>query len=530
MNNKNNRDELIWVLVCAAVVIVASSVPYIWGVLVAPPGYTFLGLTHNIDDGAVYLSWMRQIADGKLTYINMFTDEPVKARQFNLLFLIMGTFARVTHIPLIWVYHIFRVVLGIALVLMVWQFSKLVLESSEDRKWLAMIVCFSSGIGWLFPEYGAPIGPVDNWQPEAVTFLSIYLNPLFLSGIVLMLLSLYFLVLAHRTGHLLYSLVAGLFMLLLGNVHTYDLVTVAVVWLGYLLVVAILERRIPYRAILGSILAGVFAVPSVAYQFHLYRIDEVFQARVNSPAPSPPIWSFLAGYGLILMIAIYGVVIVVRKRDWKMILPVVWSMVGFAVPYIPVAQQRKLVMGLHIPLSMLCVYALSYGLQKIPQFMRWVIVCTVLLFSVNSNFAFLARDILLLTDGRTVTHYVPYMTHSEMAAMRWLAQNGSWHDTVFAPPTFALFTPALGRHRVYYGHWSETPDYPGKIREWIAFADEYASHDVRVAILRKTRARYCVSTLEAQFKPEGHLARIMRPVFSQDDVVIYELNVPGKEK
>ncbi|MGQ9456282.1 MAG: hypothetical protein ACUVRS_00875 [Armatimonadota bacterium] len=529
MNNRNSRDELVWVLVCAVMAVAASSVPYIWGVLETPSGYTFLGFTHNIDDGAVYLSWMRQIADGKLTYINMFTNESVKARQFNLLFLIMGTFARVTHIQVIWVYHIFRAVLGLSVVLMVWQFSKLVLRSSEERKWVAIFVCFSSGAGWLFTEYGAPSGPVDNWQPEAITFLSIYLNPLFLSGIVLMLLSLYFLVLAHRTNRLLYSLAAGLFMLLLGNVHTYDLLTVAVVWLGYVFVMALLERRIPCRAILNSVIAGMFAIPSVYYQFHLYKIDEVFRARVNSPAPSPPIWSFLAGYGLVLMLAICGVVTVIQKRDRNMILPAVWSVVGFAVPYIPVAQQRKLIMGLHIPLSMMCVYALSCGLQKVPQIVRWVIICTVLLFSVNSNFAFLARDIFLLGCGRTVTHYVPHMTHSEMAAMRWLAQNGAWQDTVFAPPTFALFVPALGRHRVYYGHWSETPDYPGKISEWIAFADEYASQDLRIAILRRTRACYFVSTPEANFEPEGRLARMMRPVFSEGNVVIYELNLPDEE-
>ena len=55
--------------------------------------FSFLGLTHNIDDGAVYLSWMRQSADGHFFIRNLFTNEPQVARQFNLLFLVMGGLA-----------------------------------------------------------------------------------------------------------------------------------------------------------------------------------------------------------------------------------------------------------------------------------------------------------------------------------------------------------------------------------------------------------------------------------------------------
>ena len=53
--------------------------------------------------------------------------------------------------------------------------------------------------------------------------------------------------------------------------------------------------------------------------------------------------------------------------------------------------------------------------------------------------------------------------------MRYLRKHSAPSDTIFAPPTFALFTPAFTGRPVYYGHWSETPDYSVKLMEWFGF-------------------------------------------------------------
>jgi hypothetical protein len=176
--NTSGRSEFRWVLAWAVAITLLASVPYLWGVWVAPPDYRFLGLTHNIDDGAVYLSWMRQVADGRLTFVNLFTNEPVTAQQFNVLIVLMGWFARLTHVPLIWVFHLFRVLLGVGLIVAIWKLSKLFLDDPNERRLLVPLVGLSAGIGWLIPNAQAPTGSVDLWQPEAITFLSIYLNPL----------------------------------------------------------------------------------------------------------------------------------------------------------------------------------------------------------------------------------------------------------------------------------------------------------------------------------------------------------------
>ena len=537
MNTNGSRSEFKWVLTWAVAIVLLSSIPYLWGIWVTPPGEHFLGLTHNIDDGAVYLSWMRQVADGHITFRNLFSNEPTTARQFNVLILLMGSLARLTGLQLVTVFHIFRIGLGVLLILAVWKFSKLFLESPNERRLVIPLVGLSAGIGWLMPGSQAPTGPVDNWQPEAITFLSIYLNPLFLAGLILMIGSFYWLVLAQRTGQARHAVCAGLSMLLLGNIHTYDVVTVACIWTAYLIVLAAIERRFPTRTVLLSALAALMAVPSLAYQLHLYRIDEVFRARANSPTPSPPIYSFLAGYGLVLVGALAGAaMIVVRRRSspgsplstlHSPLLLLVWSILGFALPYIPVAQQRKLVMGLHIPLCILCAYGLTRLLRGLPRSVGHGLLLAFLLFTVGSNTGFLSQDINLLWIGRTVTIYSPFIGASELAAMRLIRRDADPRHAVFAPPTFALFTPALTGHEVYYGHWSETPDYADKLREWAEFVNRTAPLDYRKGVLRRARSRYYVSVSTETLPPAELVGHGVYPVYRAGQTEVFEIRLPA---
>ena len=522
MTKTDAQRERNWVLLWAVAIVLLASVPYFWGLAITPEGHSFLGLTYNIDDGAVYLSWMRQAADGHFFTRDLFTNQAPPGRQFNVLFLLMGNLSAITCIPLIWMFHVFRVLLGVGLIFAVWQFSKLFIEEPGARRLLIPLVGLSAGVGWLIPGAQMPTGSVDVWQPEAITFLSIYLNPLFLAGLILMLGSLYFLTLAHRTGRATYAAYAGVSLLLLGNIHTYDVLTVTCVWVAYLVVLAVVERRFPVRTVLLSALAALIAVPSVAYQFYLFQTDQIFRARANTPINSPPIWSFFAGYGLVLLGAVVGAVMSIaaarRTRSFNIqhstfnsLLLIVWSIVGFAIPYIPIAQQRKLIMGLHIPLCILCAYALSHLLARAPRSVARGLTLAFILFASGSTVSFLSRDINLLMVGDTAPNYSPFISSQELSAMCYLRENMTSADTVFAPPSFALFTPAFTGRQVYYGHWSETPDYGQKRSWWAAFVARRTPTGLRTAILRETDASYYVSVNDLTLPPpdfaQAHLER-----------------------
>lgn len=523
--NKTERSELRWVIAWAIVIVLLASLPYLWGMFITPPGYSFTGLTHNIDDGAVYLSWMRQAADGHFFIRNLFTNEPQPTRQFNLLFLVMGWFAAILHLPLILVFHLFRIVLGFALILGIWQFSKLFLDDVRQRKLLVPLVGLSAGIGWWISGAKAPTGSVDVWQPEAITFLSIYLNPLFLAGLLLMLGSFYWLELARREGSVRYAIFAGVHLLVLGNVHTYDVLTVACIWASYIIVLCVAEKRFPTKIIGLSAIAAVIAAPSVAYQFYVYSIDPIYRARANSPIPSPSILSYLEGYGLVLAGAVIAVLMLLFNRksvikNRKFALLVVWSIVGFVVPYIPIAQQRKLVMGLHIPQCILCAYALSVLLSRLSGALSRIVFVGLIILMAGSNVRFISNDMKLLNNGRTVTHYSPYISTSELAAMRYFCEHKKPSDTILAPPLFSLFAPAMTGHQVYYGHWSETQEYADKFSNWVSFIDPSVPFVDKLNTLSESGATYYVSTTQETLPPK---LSPLKAVFSNGSVTIFRV-------
>ncbi len=533
MLDKVKYSEFKWVLIWAIIIVLLSSLPYIWGYFITPSGYSFTGLTHNIDDGAVYLSWMRQAADGHFFQRNLFSSEPQPARQFNLLFLAMGWCAAIGHLPLIVIFHLFRIVLGIALILCLWQFSKLFLFDEASRRVFIPLVGLSAGIGWMFPNASAPTGPVDIWQPEAITFLSIYLNPLFLAGLLLMVGALYWLELARRESRPRYAAYAGLHLLLLGNVHTYDVLTVACVWLGLLIFQFISKqsRSELFRTVKLSALAAIIAAPSTAYQFWVYAGDPIYRARANTPISSPSLASYILGYGLVLIGAIAATVWIFKKcKQYKptVSLPIVWSVVGFAIPYIPIAQQRKLVMGLHIPLCILCAYAICLLLTKLPRTLSRVILALIIAVTAISNVIFTVNDMTLLTQGRTVTHYPAYLTDHQLAAMRYLRKHAAPGDTIFAPPTFSLFVPAYTGDQVYYGHWSETPEYSRKLADWATLSYITVSDGCWIDIVANAIKRGYYVSEHPGFDIRPALANQFTPCFTSGDVKIYGFRPAGK--
>ena len=525
--SRPERSELRWVILWAVAIVLLASVPYLYGMRAAPSGFRFLGLTQNIDDGAVYLSWTRQVADGHFFTRNLFTNDAQSGRQINILFLLMGGFARLTGVSCLAAYHIFRVLLGIGLLYMIYRFAALSLTERRERLLLIPLVGLSSGIGWLIPNVRAPIGSVDVWQPEAITFLSIYLNPLFLAGLILMLASFHTLLLAEKTGRARYAVGAGVCLLLLGNVHSYDVLTVACVWAAYAVVRAVMDRRLPGRTIALSLLAALIAFPAIAYQIYIYRIDEVFRLRANTPTPSPPIWSFFEGYGFVLLAAIAGAALwLSANRKSKISNPksllIVWAVVGFAVPYIPIAQQRKLIMGLHIPLCILAVVAISYAAKRLNAFYAVCLCAAVVLLTFQSNARFLTLDLTLLSRSRTVTRYTPFMSADQIGAMEFLGRHTRPGDTILCSPQLALFVPAYADRQVYYGHWSETPDYEAKLAEWMDLTSESVPIEDKLDILAASRADYVVFDWPEAAEPLLAGARL-RKIASYGQTSIYEV-------
>ena len=556
----------------ALAVVFITSLPYLFGWFLQgarPELGRFSWLAFNLDDGCVYLSWLRQADDGSFFQRNLFTTEPQIGRQVNLFFFALGTIARILHLPPIAVWHAARVVLGILLLGLVYRLLQRTIRDQRARTAAFLLVCFSAGLGWLpglWHEAGIT-GAVDVWQPEAITFLSIYLNPLFVMAQVLMVSTMLCLLRAHDEWPSARPVwAAALCGFLLGNIHTYDVITLAAVWGVFLAIMMLRNRRLDAAWLIPALVTAIATAVSTGYTAYLLYAERVFAQRAEVPTLSAPIENTALGYGLVLLLAVVGVAYCLAPRAGfgssagactsdGMWLFCVWAIVGFALPYAPFPFQRKLLMGEHLPLAALA----GVGIRRLLGFAQGrtfaALLGSLVVLTSLTNVRFLLRDAAAFAQDRAQSGIQrPYMYAGEVAALDWIQRNAPkgvpiqplpWitltpeGKVAIADTTVAAFAPGLTGHPVNAGHWGETPDFPEAIGRWRQFLLPNTTDDMRVQLLRATGVRYVLFTqkhaeiadpgddrLLTVFRshPPGYLRFI--PEASNSDADVYAVVLP----
>ena len=141
-----------WMLAVSAILISLTILPYI-------VAYSYQGKSplfgwycwflFNIADQGVYLSWMRQYADGAWFQLNLFTTQPQPGYLVNIFFLVLGKVARYTHLPLPLVYHTPRVLASLVFLRFVWRLAAMFIEDGDARRMAFLTVALSAGLGWV---------------------------------------------------------------------------------------------------------------------------------------------------------------------------------------------------------------------------------------------------------------------------------------------------------------------------------------------------------------------------------------------
>jgi hypothetical protein len=501
--------------------------PYLfgWSLQGANPSRAVFGwLGYNLDDSNVYLSWMRQVADGGFFQRNLFTTEPQSGHQFSFFILLLGWFARLTSLPLIFVYHLARTVFGLLMLMTVWRGLECWVASRRTRRFSFLTVCFGAGLGWL-PGLWHPSGissPTDVWQPETVTFLCLYLSPLFCASLWLMLEVLIGLWRADE-GERRGVMRAGAAAFILGNIHTYDILTLGAVW-GAWLLVRLVHGKAGFAEVRNAVTVGFFAGLSTAYMFWLLKSEVVFAKRAAVPTLSGPLHLYLLGMGLLLPLAALGMRSGMRGQDAQTDEPSIlrrptvflglWAVVNLLVAYAPVAFQRKMAMGIHLPVAILAGVGLAWLLRRMND--RRVnlaaLCCTALLFITNARF--MLRDAANAADNLAQTRqHRTYLFAGEVEALKWLRANTPqgtpiqplpWISRtedgrfVMSDSTVAVFAPGITGRPVHAGHWGETPDYGGAVSRWSRFLQPMTEDSWRHELVRAAGVKYLVLTQIAE--------------------------------
>jgi hypothetical protein len=540
-----SSEELRLAILVAIVVLAIAFLPYALGYLLPAPGWEFSGVVMNFEDSHGYLAKMRQGAEGSLLYHIPFTSEEHEGAFVGGFFLVLGWICAITGLPVIWMWHLSRVFFGFLLLLAAYVFIAFLLEDRKQRLVAYLLASISAGFGWVvllsgrFSILGFDL--IDFKMPEAHIFFTLLTFPHFALGATLLLAIFCFCMLLHRTQRWRYAVLTGLAGLMLAIVHPYNLLIVAVSLGIWLLIITWRERRLPLRELAGPLILGLMAIPVFAYYLWVFASNPAFGAWADqSGSPSPHPLHYLIAYGPLLLLALPAMVDKARKADSDSLLPLLWVVAVALLVYAPLKQQRRMVEGVHVPLSILATAGLySYYLPRwersstlrrlislrrqaySPRRLRNFIVFLVLVATVPSNLYIVAS-----LAATTVQHPYPFFhEQAENEALEWLAQETAPSDTVLGSYGTGSYIPALINHRVFAGYWAET----AQCREKIGMLDRFFQKETpdiwRVGLLKEYDIAYVFygprEELLGGFDPthSDHLS----PVFDNDLITIYRV-------
>jgi hypothetical protein len=483
MSARERRNAAYWALAIATML----SLPYLFAWGITPPERAFLGLIWNPDEPNVYYSWMRQAADGRLFLQDLFTTEPQAGRFTNVFFLALGWVAAVTRLPVPWVYALARFGCAAFLYYSLWVFVARRGGSPPLRRAAVVLGATASGLGWLVAmlapgglipagvscvDVGLASGAAGRvteglMMPEANTLASALLLPLFSFSMALLLWLVDLGARAMEGPDLKAALGAGLLGLLLGSIHTYDVIPMHLL-LGLLALFWAVRGR-SVRPLLAYVIFAAVSVPTLLYQVWVFGADEVFRQKAVTVTASPSPLSYAVSFGIPLGLALCGLVLVARRREARWLPVAAWLVLGLAVAFLPgLSFQRKMIEGTHLPMVILAAVTLVRWLpmarrRTLAGYRRRAVAWTMVAATAcapSSAYFLGARCLATVAENNQSRQQVlmpPYtLSRDDLAAARWLREHARRDDAILCLPFLGSYLPGLTGRKVYIGHWAET--------------------------------------------------------------------------
>lgn len=485
-----SRKERRWVFSWTFVIVGLTCLPYLAAWQLAPADTHYTGLLLNHYDGASYYAKMQQGARGDWRFHLAFTPEPHDGVFIFVFYLALGHLSTALGLSIPWVYHLARAAAGVFFLLVAYRFIAHVFDRLAVRRAAFLLLGFSSGLGWLL----APLGltTADLWVAEGFTFLSILANPHFPLAIGLMLLVSLVALQTHgqRSTALRLAAAAGL-GLLLALVQPFAVPVVLIVLAVYLVGLTFHDRRLPWGQAAVVVLAAAGAAPIMLYDLYVYRTNPALAAwSAQNLTPSLPPWNYGLGYGLVLLLALGGIIIAARRRAPTDLFLLAWAGSVALLLYVPFALQRRFITGLHVPLSLLAAIGLARLVwPRISARRRGLITGLLVGLTALTNVLVPLVAVAGVAQGRPPL----VMSRDVAAACTWLADHTAWTETVLAPADVGQFIPAWAGNRVVYGHPFETIDAEAKEAEVEHFYSAAATADQRRALLDRYGVRYVLA-------------------------------------
>ena len=521
-----------FVLLWSFFIIAISSAPLIYGYCHTPSEWHFMGYTANPEDTNQYLAWIEQARRGHWLFENPYAIESHRRIFFHPLFLILGKLAAAFDLSNITVYQACRVLSGFFMLLVCYRFICYFFKDKNTQFLSFLIVSTSGGLCWLNwfdPNWGSRGSFLfsSTFRPAISTFWSLYLYPLFSLSIILLLLCLLSFQKFMQSEKYLFSIYSGLFLLLLVQLHPFDmLIPVGVLFLQIVLL-SIKQGHIKWKWIIGYVLMCIIVSPYIAYLKFILMKDPVFNHWSQMAVWPPSFIEYIFMYGFLWIFAGFAIPALIRNISIKTAFLLSWLIlipIMVCLPIKPPNIATRLIEGYHVLLGMLTAMALCKVISKIR-----VMVCCKNLLMVGILVSLSLGNAWILIRDMKVINQVPvdYYMHEEIKqGMDWLKEKTHPDDAVLAYEIMGLLIPANTGNRVFFGHLAQTLNYFEKKGMVERYFSDKPSESERNNFLRSWQISYVFySPIErylGTYNPDNSLC--LKSVFKNRLITIYKFD------
>ncbi|MEA3272767.1 MAG: hypothetical protein U9P90_03815 [Patescibacteria group bacterium] len=486
MKTKNQvfikQNEWIFVVIMSVIMAVITTAPYLYGYFTAPEDKVFTGVSFlSITDTPVYYSYIEQVKAGNFLFENLFTSEPTNIRNLNILWLDVGMFARIFHLPTPIAFQIYRIICIFLFLVVLYLFISRFFEKRKQRFFCFTFALFASGVGGLAAPFIKPYlsagyyhWPMDLWVTESNIFLTLYQSPHFIVSLGLMLLSIIFVL----KNNLKMSFLSGLCLLFLFQFHPYYAPFLYVLFGVYLL-----WRGKP----LNFLPIFLISLPSVLYHAYLLNFDfPTFVRAMQTQTLTTEWWLTLISYGFLLVFAVWSAIQNFKKEKYQFL--ILWMIIGFTFLYLPIPFQRRFTEGLSIPMIILSSVVIFEFLYRRDHALPRLYICifalaTLFLFSNVFNYT----RAFGIYQKKDMPYYV---SKNVIEKMYWMRDNLDENTIVLSTKKYSAFIPGFSGRRVFFGHWSETA-FPAEKEKLVdKFFDDDVSDEWKDKFLKDNKIDY----------------------------------------
>ena len=494
--NARVSGSFLTTLVIIVSALVISTLPFLVAYWSTPAGLQFGGFVLNVEDANSHVAKMMLGKRGEWLFYLNYSPEVHEGAFVNSVWNLLGWLAARLSLPLLAMWHIARVAFGLFYLMAVVVTINYFVADRRQRTVALFLAAFGSGLGWVPLLFGQQIvagaRPIDFWLAEAYSTPILVGYPHILLAVAMLLLTFVLALKALEAYTLPPGLAAGLCALVFVLIHPFGVAVVDLSLVTYVLALRLLRSKSLARSLLAIAPVFLLPLPLFAYDVVVFLTNDVFRAwSEQNLCLSPSPFLYLLGYGVMVPLAMLGMLASMRASAERSVFLLVWTTVVAILLYVPFNSQRRFIEGLIVPLAILSArgiaeYVLPYIRQRMSYRLTRISVPIILTLTLPSTLIFVGglTSLSLQHPARL------YQDVLKMEAIEWLGARTKPDEVVLSSQQTGNLIPAVAGNAVVVGHWAETIGFQEKQRFVKTFFDERTTDEQRREILERFRVSY----------------------------------------